>query len=62
MTGKNKPGAGRPRLIDPGARTQVTLRVDTETWNEFMILCRRNRTTATAWITKQITAAIARQK
>ena len=58
----NKPGAGRPRIVTPGTRTQVTLRVKTELWNEFMILCRRRNTTATAWITKQITAAVERQK
>ena len=58
----NKPGAGRPRLSAPGTRTQFPLRVDTKLWQEFMVLCRRRNTTATAWITEKIAAEVARQK
>jgi len=50
--------AGRPRRTQPDGRIQATIRVDAETWNEFVIIARRRRTTATAWINKLIKAAV----
>ena len=46
--------AGRPRRTQPDGRIQTTIRVEPELWNEFVIMARRRRTTATAWINELI--------
>lgn len=56
----NKPGPGRPKKLQPDGRIQATIRVEPELWNDFIIMARRHKTTATAWINQLITAAVAR--
>lgn len=46
--------AGRPRRTQPDGRIQATIRVEPKLWNEFIIMARRRRTTATAWINELI--------